>query len=425
VDRPLGVVERALTRTDAFAPLTMVALARLDAAPSPEALRAALDRLQRRHPLLRARIVDGRRFADGAPPIPLERAARSGEERWTELVDRELNRRIDAATGPLLRCSYLRDEGPDPGPAELCLSLHHALADGVAVMTLLDTLLRDLAGVAGDRLVSDPAPAADALIPTGVGGRSRRLRYVARELGADLGGALGGRRRRPTRTSLCRAFSGDLDAERTAALARTGRRHRVGLPATVHAAMLLALRQRGAVGSHATGIAFSDLRPYLAPPRPTGTLGCYIAMLRFRTPLPEAGSSGADGGGALWPLAQRIQSEALQAGRRGDRFPATLSTDLFMRLALATRAQRLGDAALSFAGTIALDERYGAVRVRALHGYISNNALGARFTAQGRLFAGRLMLDAVQLDDDDTGAEAEALLDTTFDLLAEGAGAPP
>jgi hypothetical protein len=418
VNRPLGVVERALARTDAFAPLTVVALARLDNAPPQGALRAALDRLQRRHPLLGARLVDNRRFASGAPTIPLEQGSRHNEDGWAELVDRELNRRIDAARGPLLRCSYLRDEGPAPGPAVLCLSLHHALADGVAVATLLDTLLRDLAGVDGGRIAAGPAPAADALIPAG--GAGRRLRYVAGELGGDLAGALTGSGRRPARSSLCRAFSGDLDAERTAALAQTGRRWRVGLPAAVHAAMLLALRQRGSVGAAATGVAFSDLRPYLTPPVPASALGCYIAMLRFRVSLPEGG-----GVEALWPLAQRIQSDALRAGRRGDRFPAALSTDLFMRMALATRAQRLGDAALSFAGIIALDERYGDVRVRALHGFISNNALGARFTAQGRLFAGRLTLDAVQLDDDDTATEATALLDATFALLTDGAEVTP
>lgn len=169
-----------------------------------------------------------------------------------------------------------------------------------------------------------------------------------------------------------------------------------------------------------TGVGFVDLRPYLSPPVAGAVLGCYIAMLRFVAPV----AAGSDRQAGLWSLADRIQTAALQAGRRGDKFAAAVTTDWFMRLTLALKARRMGDTALSYSGPIPLAERYGELVVDGVHGFISNNALGPVFTAQARLFAGRLRFDVVHLHHDLDRSEAAALTDDTLALLAEAARDP-
>ena len=79
-------MEQALTLMNTFAPLTVVAVLDLRNAPPPERLRSALDILQRRKPLLRARIERGTwggyRFAPTEQPIPLEVLERPGDGHW-------------------------------------------------------------------------------------------------------------------------------------------------------------------------------------------------------------------------------------------------------------------------------------------------------------------------------------------------------
>ncbi len=98
MERPLGIFETAETLTDAAAPFNVVGVIELDTGISPDGLSAALDRAQRRHPLLRARIVDpgdGWHYdLDSTPRIPLEIIRRRDAFHWQEIVETELNRAL-------------------------------------------------------------------------------------------------------------------------------------------------------------------------------------------------------------------------------------------------------------------------------------------------------------------------------------------
>ena len=59
--RKLGILERAMLVTNRHAPFNIVSVLRMESAPSPDKVKAALGALQKRHPLLGARIVEGER----------------------------------------------------------------------------------------------------------------------------------------------------------------------------------------------------------------------------------------------------------------------------------------------------------------------------------------------------------------------------
>ncbi|MDG4817215.1 hypothetical protein O7628_17110 [Micromonospora sp. WMMD956] len=210
--RELSPLERWYWIADQVSPLNVIARVRVRGHLPTELLRAALDELQARHPLLRVAIAtrpDGRRprFVPTDRPIPLRRVAPADpaspavpdaadpagpadsadpanpagpadsagpgdpDAGWLREVDeRELADRVDWRTGPLCRAVVLtagaaaptaRPGQPvpaDPGPAagdthDLILTLPHCVADGTTALSLLRQWIEH-----ADRLAArDPA----------------------------------------------------------------------------------------------------------------------------------------------------------------------------------------------------------------------------------------------------------------------------
>lgn len=161
IARPLGPTEEMFWRFDAVSPLNFAVTARIVGELDPQRLRAAVDAVQRRHPLLRVRVevdADGApSFVEGTGPIRIEHVDAPEAEVWAR-VEAGLNTSIDAAAGPMLLFSVLRH-----GPAEATIQIvfHHAISDGRSATFLLRDLLRSLAqqerGESADLEVLEPA----------------------------------------------------------------------------------------------------------------------------------------------------------------------------------------------------------------------------------------------------------------------------
>jgi hypothetical protein len=144
---------------------------------TPDRLRAALDKAQRRHPLLRVNTEigpDGRPWfsSDGVGAIPLAVVDGAAPEDARALVEREVDATFARDDGgaprlPLLRVSLLRPrEATDP--IGVVLTAQHIVADGLSLVFLF----RDLLGFLDDpdapvAVLDAPASPAD-LLPAGV-----------------------------------------------------------------------------------------------------------------------------------------------------------------------------------------------------------------------------------------------------------------
>jgi hypothetical protein len=439
--RTLGSFETALTLSGDHAPFVVVLVLQLDATPSPERLRGALDALQRRHPPLGVRIVERRGcFAyepDGTPPIPLEVRPRGGDDAWRETAEAELACPVDRRAGPLLRCLLLSsDAAVDSSQArcELVLTFHHAIMDGASGAALAGELLRLSAPGSEPGLEPSPTgaaaalPAVEALFPRsyrGARGATRRAGFLARQLADELAfryrrwSAGGGRSPAVSSSARCRVLPLGLSREETSALVRRSRRERVTLTGALHAALLLAVHRRlyGGRPGPLRYLAFADLRAHLSPPPDATALGSCIAMLRY-----TARVDGSAGPEALWPLARRVSAQIDAGVRRGDRFGAVGFSEPMMRQVLAGRTGRMAATALSYVGPVALAaEGAGPMRVRGLRSFVSNLPEGPQYTAQARLFGGELLLDVVYLEADLDEALARAIAeDLLATLRAEG-----
>jgi len=412
-ERSLSGFEHALTFSDEFAPLNIVGVVGLESAPKPELLRSALDALQERHPYLTVRIAkqgSGYCFKQPTPKIPLRMKRRENAEAWQVYAQEEVNVRMDTATGPLLRCLLLTDQ-VDPGEsgrfavAELIVTCHHAILDGVSLLALLRELLAHCAasmrGEQARRLPAlTPNPPVEDLLPSrfrGLGLGLRTARFLLDQMVDEVRYQFASRKapKAPINPKArCKLLVRQISASYISGLNKASRRRGITFNSVLGAALLMAVHKHLYAHQRTLlrGMTFADLRPYLIPPVSPRDLGCYVAMTRFSARL------AADK--PLWVLAEELAKETYQAARRGEKFIAGTMSKQMMSFILKHKRMRMAATALSFTGPVKLAPPEGPIRVTHIHGFVSNMVLGPQFTAQARLYQGNLVLDYLYLDSD-------------------------
>jgi hypothetical protein len=414
-------MEQALTLIDRAFPFTAVCVLRLGNGPSPEALRNALLRLQQLHPAMRV-FIDGQTFVESphCPPVPLEVKERLHETHWQEVARAWLNRSVPLGQAPLLRAIYLR--APGQANAELVMAFHHAIADAASLIEWLHQLLQLSAGQTPSLDPYPLLPGAESLFPKswkGLGLLRRLPGFLGRQFREERLYKRENRQLQPSPIpsgATNRLEFVSLGEEETKLLIRQSRKAGVTVAGLLSAAMLRATveaRYQNQRGAYRT-IQFAGLRSYLQPAVPPDKLGCYISMLRFTEVVSPDDS--------LSNLARRLSRQVYDAGKRGDRFMAAFLSKLLVKATLRLASQRLGVTALSYAGPVVLRPRYGPVSVRGIHGFISNNPLGAEFTAFGKTFNKCLELDIQYLEEDMNPEEAREIALRVKALLTNPSG---
>jgi len=431
--RELEGLELALFLTGELALMNLVLVLRLTEAPTRRALEEALQELQRRHPILRSRVVGGRghyRFeTGGVPDVVVQAVDRESDTHWQALVEGELVRGFESLEGPLFRAVVVRGSGRR-GPGEILLTLNHAIADGPGCKELTASLLDSLGIAAG--AASRPGAGEDSF-PPGVEERfpasfrgARRLGkmsdFVARQAADEALYRLRTLRRRPTlETGLspCRVLTRRLDEPTSSELPRACTQHKVTINSALQAAALLAIDRKLYQGrrSPLRYVEFPDLRPYLDPPIEASTVANYSSTVRF--------TIWVEGSLGLWELAAEVQDQSQRAYKRGDKFCAAVSSPTMIRTLLRQDSVRMGNSALSYTGPMLLDPDPGPEQVRDLHAFVSNFPLGPEYTAQVRWLRGRLAWDVVYLDSDMDRVQADSVLEEVFDLLKAALGQTP
>jgi hypothetical protein len=396
-DRPLSPPERVLWWFDHGAPLHFTTVLDYIGPLSETALRAALDALQRRHPLLRATITGtphALRFAPLNAPLPL-RVEAAEPERYAERLAAELTEPMPSLDAPLLRCTWLRDA--DAG-GRLLLTLHHSIGDGRSGVLLARDLARAAAGEALAPL-PEPPPLWNARPPRarGLRGWSRLALTMLRDVGRVL--RAGGRpvpvpvdalvplhERRPGVHPL--TFDAGFTERLTARARAEG--------TTVHGVLSVVLMQALAT-EHPTPVPMScgtpvDVRPYLEP-SVAEALGYYVGLSQSVHRIDPAAP--------VWPLARRLRDE-IRADvahhvptifhlfaewlfgvlTRGGRTPAEVAARMY---ALPLR----GTTGITNLGRLDVPERVGDLHLTGLFFVVAPSAL-ADFVTTATCFAGRL-----------------------------------
>jgi NRPS condensation-like uncharacterized protein len=140
--RKLFFLERVLYG-DGTAPFNGVFALKIIGALKAERLIDALERVQAKQALLRARVETDEKGMhwfvehEGTPPIPLRTIVRRADGDWITESRRELATAFDTGKGPLLRVVWLN--GGEV--SELILAFHHCLCDGGSALALMRDIL--------------------------------------------------------------------------------------------------------------------------------------------------------------------------------------------------------------------------------------------------------------------------------------------
>ncbi|WP_327114255.1 FAD-dependent monooxygenase [Nocardia sp. NBC_01730] len=317
--RPLSPVERWHWIADQLAPLHILSRVRIRGHVDAEQIRAGLDDVQRRHPLLRVAVAaepDGTapRFVPIQVPIPLRVIESEDTTTWlTEVDEVELREPFDWRAGPLGRAVLIKDAD---GTNELIVTLHCAVADGESALTVAKQVLQAAAGEASEVPPAPVRPGPEDLFPPrfqGTGGALRTAGSFLRDQRSQL--------RRPRRlepTSLAppaqrrsRVVHRSLDVDRLDGLAAGCARHVVGLQAALSAALLMAAAREAGTDKETWYTVGSSVnfRGHLDGAAADTEVGTYQGMIA--TPAKYAPWA------SLWEIAAEIEREyGARIGRR-------------------------------------------------------------------------------------------------------------
>lgn len=428
--RPLTPFERMFVAMSDGASLNCCAISRVRGPLTEARLTEALSDVQRRHPLLRVRIVDGRSYTEeNVPAIPLS-VLDCDEHSTTAVVEKEISSPLPVERGPLIRVSWLRHQ-PDLGT--LVFTFHHVIGDGVSASVLVRDLIGAAAGTVNLPFRSlDTVTPFEKVLPAGLrgwrGGWSF-LRLFARSLWqeATQGRPLqlrvarwvppAERTIRVVGRSLNGAFIGDLVAK--------ARAEHTGVHGALAAAMCLAVAgdRRAAKPTPVLFGSAVNVRDQLEPAIGE-EFGFYVGFSHFREVI--------DPGGDLWEVARRVQAELAQDRQKLRPLAMSRMVRLGMKLSgmgrrpTAEVANRFAQAApvtggLTFVQSLpqarlSIEPKVGPLEIETLHFAGSPSAM-SDMTFAASLFAGRLQINAMWPEPAIDESQANSIVDDVIARL--------
>jgi len=170
MNRLLGVSEHLRWLVDQRWSFNFALCARVRGAISVQQITDALAWVQRRHPLLGARIAtedsqQPRFVSEGVPQIPLRVVKRQGDDHWCQEAEAELSLPFPCSKGPLLRVVFLQNEVI----SELIITCHHSLGDGLSVIYLIRDILQEISTPGSRSEILPELPSWEELIPLSQG----------------------------------------------------------------------------------------------------------------------------------------------------------------------------------------------------------------------------------------------------------------
>jgi NRPS condensation-like uncharacterized protein len=132
-----------LMYVDGHTPVNCIMTARISGDIAVDDLQLALKKVQGKHPLLRANVVeeDGElylSFMENPPNIPVRIVERNSGEQWRNVTVAEWKTPFNMQEGPLIRMVWIKSEGV----SELMLIGHHCVCDGTSLLTIFREILQ-------------------------------------------------------------------------------------------------------------------------------------------------------------------------------------------------------------------------------------------------------------------------------------------
>src|SRR5882762_10040195 len=132
-----------LMYVDGQTPINCIITARIHGNIAADDLQLALKKVQLKHPLLRANVVEeGSQvyfsFSENPLKIPVRVVQRNSDEDWRNVTATEWKTPFNMNEGPMVRMVWIKSEGV----SELMLIGHHCICDGTSLITIFREILQ-------------------------------------------------------------------------------------------------------------------------------------------------------------------------------------------------------------------------------------------------------------------------------------------
>ncbi len=392
-----------------FAAANVTRVMTLEGTLTAQDIREAMCLLQTRHPLLRARIVDGDvpYFEHNVAPLPqVHEVERRDDAHFHRVLERVLDTQINPEHGPHFTAHFIRSE--HNAHAELILAADHAICDGMSMNSLCSELLDILAG-RPLKPVQPVLPVLQDLLPE-ISRKKQALSFghsFANFLRIGAERSLKGKRNAPETSAYLTA---SLSREQTARLMAEARKAGTTVTGALMGAVTVVLRNRPEATSELAVSVPINLRPRMTGRKLDARhLGNYTSVAYLRAPTR----------GELWSIA-RSMKQRLDETAEGERLLA--AANLIYRMGRRfVRGGRpsLAHAMISNSGLVPITRDYGAFRVVAFHSATSAPMLSADFSLFCNTFDGALTLNLLFSEEAVSRKDAEQVLS---DLLSQLTG---
>jgi hypothetical protein len=432
MQREFGPLERTCVLAYEVAPLNGVFCTHIQGPLTPEILREALDRVQRKHPVyalkgtIRDKTYGHGHFSATERPIPLRVIEKQADDDWHAVMEEELNTRVAWEPGPLIRVVFLRSALPDV-PHEVIFIRHHVINDMRAGITLIrDTLsfCSDLMrGTAEPNVVTGAVlPTVDKLFPARCRGWRRLLGQVAFTAKMSYANYVIRPRRLPVdrfvmpedrRTILIHR---EIAEEVSIALQRRCREEGTTVQGAMCAAKLLAVYdEMGASGPVVMRCAsFVDLRKMLEPALPEDAVGLYNSGL-----YPEHRVAKDT---RFWDLAREVKQKLQKSLERDEIFWSIFLAPYATRYLVRNKDFNSAAVGVTNVGRISIATEYGPLRLLGMHSSLSASGVSVGCISVLSTLNHRMYWNLMASEPTMSRARAEALADSAYANLLENLG---
>ncbi len=418
--RELGIFEETQIICNDFS-FNGVIILSLENCPSFEEIKKAYKTLQNRQALLKVIVAKENnkyfyKYNDNLS-LNIKNYTRRDDLHWREVAENELNTKFDI-NKDLFRivCVLPKSDG---NVGEIILTIQHAIMDACSANSLVDDFLLLLENQ-NHFDSSEPFEMkfqAEKFFPPSHQGFSKYYnssKFFFKQFLDEITykfKSIGKPKPSINLKSKNRILTRKLSKETTEKLFKLSRKKRLTIFHIFNAAILMVVHDR--IYNKKQPLMrifnFADLRPYIKPPLKRDYLGSYFAMMRFTINMVAYND--------IWHLSQRINKTISSSYKKGDKFSSFLLGKVMMKAILKLKSSRMGHTAVSYTGPVRLKEKYGKIKVKKLHSFISNFGLGPEYAAQVRLFNGEIFWDFGYLDTDMDNVEANKIADDIIALL--------
>lgn len=412
-----------LMYVDGHTPVNCIITARVCGDIAGDDLQAALSKVQGKHPLLRAHVVEEAgemyfAFHEHPREIPVRIVERNGDEQWRDVTTTEWKGSFDMSAGPLVRMVWIKSECV----SELMLVGHHCICDGTSLITIFREILEVMDQPDLQLAPYPPFESLQALLPREV--LSDRKMALAVKLKAALfrlfaWGVRGG----------CPAPAGEhyfifwrASEEESAALARRSKAEGTTPYAAMCVAFLVAFRHVNRDRFKNRIMCPVDIRRFIS------NIGA-DAMFNYAPPISLRIDTRVDPRAEFWELARRLkQSMAKKIGRVNAyehlMVAERLQTTIPKVISFLRRSKGSYDCAFSNVGRLDMPDEYQSFRVERLLGVTVAVPWRNATTLITTHFRGCTDIALVSNDGFLPYAEAAAIKERAVDLLLEATAVP-